>query len=93
MLHMEKLDNTPVIRDLRETKEILWLNPDHVPFAQAQLALTAADIDDAERRLQRFAPLIMKHFPEPFRRRESLNRRWFAFRICSVFYKKMNRCL
>lgn len=64
MLHMEKLDNNPVVRDLRETKEILWLNPDHVPFAQAQLALTAADIDDAERRLQRFAPLIMKHFPE-----------------------------
>lgn len=64
MLHMEKLDNNPVVRDLRETKEILWLNPDHVPFAQTQLALTAADIDDAERRLQRFAPLIMKHFPE-----------------------------
>lgn len=64
MLHMEKLDNNPVVCDLRETKEILWLNPDHVPFAQAQLALTAADIDDAERRLQRFAPLIMKHFPK-----------------------------
>lgn len=64
MLHMEKLDNNPVVCDLRETKEILWLNPDHIPFAQAQLALTAADIDDAERRLQRFAPLIMKHFPE-----------------------------
>lgn len=64
MLHMEKLDNNSVVRDLRKTKEILWLNPDHVPFAQAQLALTAADIDDAERRLQRFAPLIMKHFPE-----------------------------
>lgn len=64
MLHMEKLDNNPVVRDLRKTKEILWLNPDHVPFAQAQLALTAADIDDAERRLRRFAPLIMKHFPE-----------------------------
>ena len=64
MLHMEKLDNNPIVRDLRETKEILWLNPDYVPFAQAQLALTMADIDDAERRLQRFAPLIMKHFPE-----------------------------
>lgn len=64
MLHMEKLDNNLVVRDLRETKEILWLNPDHVPFAQAQLTLTMADIDDAERRLQRFAPLIMKHFPE-----------------------------
>lgn len=64
MLHMEKLDNNPVVRDLRETKEILWLNPDYVPFAQAQLTLTMADIDDAERRLQRFAPLIMKHFPE-----------------------------
>ena len=64
MLHMEKLDNNLVVRDLRETKEILWLNPDHVPCAQAQLTLTMADIDDAERRLQRFAPLIMKHFPE-----------------------------
>ena len=64
MLHMEKLDNNPVVCDLRETKEILWLNPDHVPFAQAQLTLTMADIDDAERRLQRFAPLIMKHFPK-----------------------------
>lgn len=64
MLHMEKLDNNPVVRDLRETKEILWLNPDYVPFAQAKLALTMADIDDAERRMQRFAPLIMKHFPE-----------------------------
>lgn len=55
MLHMEKLDNNPVVRDLRETKEILWLNPDHVPFAQTQLALTAADIDDAERRLHRLS--------------------------------------
>ena len=64
MLHIEKLDNNPVVRDLRETKEILWLNSDYVPFAQARLALTMADIDDAERRLQRFAPLIMKHFPE-----------------------------
>ena len=64
MLHMEKLDNNPVVRDLRETKEILRLNPDYVPLAQAQLTLTMADIDDAERRLQRFAPLIMKHFPE-----------------------------
>lgn len=35
MLHMEKLENNPVVRDLRKTKEILWLNPDHVPFAQA----------------------------------------------------------
>lgn len=55
MLHIEKLDNNPVVRDLRETKEILWLNPDHVPFAQAQLALTMADIDDAERRLHRLS--------------------------------------
>ena len=34
MLHMEKLDNNPVVRDLRETKEILRLNPDYVPLAQ-----------------------------------------------------------
>lgn len=64
MLDMEKLKNHPVVHDLQEEKEILWINPDQVPFAQAQLALTMADIDDAEQRLLRFAPLIMKHFPE-----------------------------
>ncbi len=64
MLDMEKLKNHPVVYDLREEKEILWINPDQVPFKQAQLGLTMADIDDAEQRLQRFAPLIMKHFPE-----------------------------
>lgn len=64
MLDVEKIKNNPVVRDLQEEKEILWINPDKVPFAQAQLELTMADIDDAEQRLQRFAPLIMKHFPE-----------------------------
>lgn len=64
MLNMEKVKNNPIVRDLQEEKEILWINPDKVPFAQAQLDLTMADIDDAEQRLQRFAPFIMKHFPE-----------------------------
>lgn len=42
MLHMEKLDNNPVVRDLREIQRNLWLNPGHVPFVQAQLTLTMA---------------------------------------------------
>lgn len=64
MLDIEKLKNYPIVHDLQKEKEILWINPDQVPFAQAQLELTMADIDDAEQRLLQFAPLIMKHFPE-----------------------------
>lgn len=64
MLDIEKLKNHPVVHDLQKEKEILWINPDQVPFAQAQMTLTMTDIDDAEQRLLRFAPLIMKHFPE-----------------------------
>lgn len=56
----------PVVGDLKAEREILWLNPDCTDFAHAKdkLPLGMADIDDAEARLQRFAPLIMKLFPE-----------------------------
>ena len=56
----------PLVRDLREGKEILWINPDRIPFAEAEksLELTMEDVLDAEARLERFAPFIVKCFPE-----------------------------
>ena len=55
-----------LIADLQEGKEVFWENPKIAPFAQARkrLSLTEADIDDAEARLSRFAPLIERCFPE-----------------------------
>lgn len=41
-----------------------WLNPKLIPFAQATLPLPLSAIRDAEERLQRFAPYILKQFPE-----------------------------
>jgi len=56
----------PVIADLAEAKEVCWLNPKKIPFAQAkdQLLFGPADIEEASARLQRFAPLLAKIFPE-----------------------------
>lgn len=56
----------PVINALKQGTETLWLNPSRVPFLDAcdQLPLQFADIEDAAARLQRFAPLFAKAFPE-----------------------------
>ena len=56
----------PVIADLAEAKEVCWINPKKIPFAQAkdQLLFGPADIEEASARLQRFAPLLAKIFPE-----------------------------
>lgn len=50
------------INDMKSCKEILWVNPK--AGEPAQLPFTMEDIDDAEARLKRFAPYIMKAFPE-----------------------------
>lgn len=44
--------------------ECAWLNPKLVPYASATLPLPASAIDEAEERLNRFAPLMKKLFPE-----------------------------
>lgn len=51
---------------IRLEKAFLWENEKHIPYADAypQLALNAEDVDEAAMRLKRFAPLIMKLFPE-----------------------------
>lgn len=52
-----------IIQSIQSLQEICWKNPKQIPFAQAELPLTMADIADAEARLQRFAPFIRMVFP------------------------------
>lgn len=54
----------PVVEKLSGEKEVAWINPKHVPFAKSSLDIHMADIEDAEMRLAKFAPFIMKCFPE-----------------------------
>ena len=58
-------DNTAIKRAAAEEEQV-WINPDLLPAKEAfeKLNITMADIEDAERRLDRFAPFIMKCFPE-----------------------------
>ena len=54
------------IDELSSAREIFWSNDNRVPWAEAEpgLSFHAADIEDAELRLRRFAPLIRRLFPE-----------------------------
>ena len=55
-----------VVRDLAQEKEVAWINPDKTSMEEAKktMELSMKDVDDAEARLERFAPFIMKCFPE-----------------------------
>ena len=58
-------ENTTV-QALERREETVWLNEKLTATAAAmsRIPLTRADVDDAEARLARFAPFIMKCFPE-----------------------------
>lgn len=56
------LTEYPQLRDMAEYKEVFWDNPKKEQCAE--LRFTVADIEEAEARLQRFAPYIKKVFPE-----------------------------
>ena len=58
----------PVVKDIHARVETTWLNPNVLPFSRQNLPLSGADIDEAEARLGRFAPFIMKRFPETAQR-------------------------
>ena len=66
MEYKELIEKVPVVAELAAAKEVCWLNPKKVPFAQAKdtLVFGPEDIDEAAARLQRFAPLLVKIFPE-----------------------------
>ena len=56
----------PLIRELVALKETSWFNPATAPTAEAldDVGLSAADVADASARLSRFAPYIVRAFPE-----------------------------
>ena len=60
----------PVLADVCSARENAWINPhrDDSDNGDAAAGLTMADVDDAEARLARFAPFIMRCFPETVER-------------------------
>ena len=60
------LNNKEFVREMQLRRESAWINPDMVEAdrALAPLTLTRADVDDADARLERFAPFVKKAFPE-----------------------------
>src|SRR5690349_9775709 len=56
----------PHLEELMALRETAWFNPGIAPAdeALADVGLTMADVEDASRRLMRFAPLLMRYFPE-----------------------------
>lgn len=63
ILNIKKL---PLLEKLKSLDEVFWVNPnfENSKLAIEKSSLTAADIKDAEERLNRFAPYISKVFPE-----------------------------
>lgn len=60
----EDYKNLPIVQKLSKGEETVWMNPKKVSYAQSGLEIGMADMNAAEARLQRFAPFIMKCFPE-----------------------------
>ncbi|WP_313108534.1 D-serine ammonia-lyase [Atlantibacter sp.] len=60
------LSRFPLLHDLIALRETQWFNPAVTPLAEGLpwVGLTHQDVEDAEARLQRFAPWIMHVFPE-----------------------------
>ena len=60
------LNSKEFVRELQLRHESAWMNPNvgRAETALAALPLTRTDVDDAEARLERFAPFIKKVFPE-----------------------------
>ena len=60
------INQYPLLYEIKDLQEVLWINGQLQPFAQAkdQIALNMADILDASERLTRFAPFIKTAFPE-----------------------------
>ncbi|QTD39955.1 D-serine ammonia-lyase [Sporosarcina sp. Te-1] len=56
----------PLIRDLIDQKEVLWLNPENGPaqVGIVQSGISESEVQEASARLKRFAPYIAKVFPE-----------------------------
>ncbi|MDO5405533.1 MAG: D-serine ammonia-lyase [Proteus sp. (in: enterobacteria)] len=60
------ISDFPLVRDLVDLKEVVWFNPKVTTTDQGlpYVGLTQDDVIDAQARLQRFAPYLVKVFPE-----------------------------
>ena len=60
------IKKSPIIEKMRRGQEVVWINPDKRPFTErvSSRELSMKDVDEAEARLLRFAPFIMRCFPE-----------------------------
>ncbi|MFL2100868.1 D-serine ammonia-lyase [Desemzia sp. FAM 23991] len=60
------IESTPLMKEIIQTNEIFWINPNKKEFIEAnkQVVYTKQDIDDAEARLDRFASYLKIAFPE-----------------------------
>lgn len=59
-------EEIPVIKEMAQAKEVVWINPDKTTYDKSKknCVLGPEDVEDAEKRLLRFAPLIAAYFPE-----------------------------
>lgn len=63
---MRNYSEPEIVKMIADAEEIVWTNSKMVSWESAKeiLEVTEEEIDDAEQRLERFAPFIMKCFPE-----------------------------
>ena len=56
----------PIVKDICACRETVWRNPHKEPFEKASSScpLSVIDVEDAEARLERFAPYFKSAFPE-----------------------------
>lgn len=54
------------LEKLKSMKEFLWINPNYVDYEEAskKMPISLSDLEDAERRLARFAPYLEEQFPD-----------------------------
>lgn len=67
MIDIKKwVEEVPVLKDVTEFKPAVWINPNKKAAKEAweNIDFTEGDIYEAEERLKRFAPLLMKYFSD-----------------------------
>lgn len=60
------VEDYPLMSEIIATEEVLWTNPKYESFTDAmkKISLSEQDVKEGEERLIRFAPYLMKVFPE-----------------------------
>jgi len=63
---LNRVKNGTLLEQIEQGSEVIWINDylENTYFALSKLQLTLDDVNDAEERLKRFAPFIIREFPE-----------------------------